>query len=183
MNYWFLFIPVISAIIGWAGSWVAGKILLFKVIPKHRQGIAEKIGAIVSAEFPFSSIEEKIMDPATIKKIMPLVEEHIDDFLRNKLKEKMPVISMFIGDKTINSLKEVFLKEIENIFPQVLKRFAGDLQSKLNIGELVTEKVKGIPAPQLENLFGPVLKYFRFTGAATGFVIGLINMIFFYILR
>ena len=72
---------------------------------------------------------------------MPLIEKHMDDFLRNKLKEKMPMISMFIGDKTINTLKEVFLKEIEDLFPQVMKQFAGNLKSELNIEQMVVTKI------------------------------------------
>jgi uncharacterized membrane protein YheB (UPF0754 family) len=183
MNYWFLLIPAVSAIIGWASGWVAGKILLFRIIPNRQQAIAEKIGQVVKAEFPFSSIEEKITDPATVKNIMPIVEVHIDDFLRNKLKEKMPMISMFIGDKTVNSMKEIFLKEIEEIFPQVLKQFAGDLQNKLEVGELVTTKIAGIPATQLGNSLNPALLYFRVATAATGFCIGITNMLLFYILK
>jgi hypothetical protein len=35
----------------------------------------------------------------------------------------MPVISMFIGDKTIAQLKEVFLEELHQIFPTLLSQF------------------------------------------------------------
>jgi uncharacterized membrane protein YheB (UPF0754 family) len=183
MNYWFLLIPAISAIIGWIVTRIAGKILLSQILPKHQPGIAKKIGRVVKAEFPFSAIEKNITDPETVKKIMPLVEVHIDDFLRNKLKEKMPMISMFIGDKTVNSLKEIFLKEIEELFPQVLKQFAGDLSNKINIEELVTNKIAGISPSQLENTLSPSLNYFYVTGAITGFIIGIANMALFYILK
>jgi len=183
MNYLFFLIPVLSAIIGWLGSWIAGKILLFRIIPTQKQSIAEKIGKTVAAEFPFSSIEEKITDPETVKKIMPLVEVHIDDFLRNKLKEKMPMISMFIGDKTVNSLKEIFLKEIEELFPGVLKQFAADLQGKLNLEDLVTNKIMAIRPEQLETALSPALNYFCWAGAVTGVLISIVNMAFFYILN
>src|SRR6476646_1651503 len=126
MNYWQLIIPVFSVIIGWLSAWIACKIFLYRIIPHNRQSLAEKAGKAASAAFPFADLEQRILDPDSIKKIMPLVEEHVDDFLRNKLKEKMPVIGMFIGNKTIDSLKEVFLKEIEELFPQVLKQFAGN---------------------------------------------------------
>jgi uncharacterized membrane protein YheB (UPF0754 family) len=183
MNYWLLLIPVISAIIGWLGSWVTGKIFLYRIIPRRQQALAEKIGKAVSAEFSFTDLEKKISDPDNVKKIMPLVEEHIDDFLRNKLKEKMPMISMFIGNKTIDSLKEVFLKEIEDLFPQVLKQFAGNLQTELNIEAMVTNKITTVRTVELEKMFFPALRYFQFAAALTGLAIGLINLAIFLITK
>jgi hypothetical protein len=118
-----------------------------------------------------------------IKKIMPLVEEHVDDFLRNKLKEKMPVIGMFIGNKTIDSLKEVFLKEIEDLFPQVLKQFTGNLQSELNIEAMIVNKITTVSSGQLEKMLLPALRYFQITGAVTGLVIGVINVIIFLLIK
>jgi uncharacterized membrane protein YheB (UPF0754 family) len=183
MNYWLLLIPVISAIIGWFGSWIAGKIFIYRIIPLRQQALAEKIGKAVSAEFSFADLEKKISDPDNVKKIMPLVEVHIDDFLRNKLKEKMPMISMFIGNKTIDSLKEVFLKEIEDLFPQVLKQFAGNLQSELNIEAMVTRKITTVRTLELEKMFSPALNYFQLAASLTGLIIGLINLALFLFIK
>jgi uncharacterized membrane protein YheB (UPF0754 family) len=183
MNYWLLIIPIVSAIIGWIGSWIAGKIFLYRIIPKRQQALAEKIGKAVSAEFSFTDLEKKISDPDNVKKIMPLVEEHIDDFLRNKLKEKMPMIGMFIGNKTIDSLKEVFLKEIEDLFPQVLKQFAGNLQNELNIEAMITKKITTVRTADLEKMFSPALHYFQFAAALTGLIIGLINVALFVLVK
>jgi uncharacterized membrane protein YheB (UPF0754 family) len=183
MNYWFLLIPVLSALIGFISSWIAGKILFQKIIPQRQQYLAKKIGKTVSAEFSFTDLEKKISDPETIKKIMPLVEEHVDDFLRNKLKAKMPVIGMLIGDKTINSLKEVFLQEIEDLFPKVLKQFVGNLQNELDIETMITQKITAVPPEQFERMFSPALRYFKLAGAIIGFIIGLINVIIFLVLN
>jgi uncharacterized membrane protein YheB (UPF0754 family) len=183
MNYWLLLIPVISAILGWLGSWMAGKIFIYRIIPRRQQALGEKLGKAVSAEFSFADLEKKIMSPDNVKKIMPLVEVHIDDFLRNKLKEKMPMISMFIGNKTIDSLKEVFLKEIEDLFPQVLKQFAGNLQSELNIEAMVANKITTVRTTDLAKMFSPSLRYFQFAAAHTGLIIGLINVVLFLMIK
>jgi len=114
---------------------------------------------------------------------MPLVEAHVDDFLRNKLKEKMPVIGMFIGNKTIDSLKEVFLKEIEDLFPQVLKQFTGNLQSELDVETMISNKITSVSAGRIEKMFSPAIRYFEVMGAAAGFLIGVINIIIFLILK
>ena len=179
MNYSLLFIPILSAILGWIGIFAAGKIFLFKIIPSRQPQLAIEIGKSASAAFSVAELEKKITDPASIKKIMPVVEAHVDDFLRNKLKEKMPVISMFIGNKTIDSLKEVFLTEIEDLFPQVLKQFTGNLQSEFNIEKMVTDKITNVSPRQLEKGFSPALNYFQAAGAIVGLIIGIIDLLLF----
>ncbi len=190
MNYWLLIIPVISAFIGWVTNWVAIKMLFHPrepkkflgitfhgIFPKRQQQFAEKLGKLVSAEFlSFSDIEQKISSPENLKKIMPMIEKHIDDFLRHKLSEQMPVLSMFIGDKTINSLKEVFMKELEILFPQVMKQYAGNLKAELDLEHIVIQKVSNFSSDKLEEILYQIMsKEFRFVeiiGAVIGFIIG-----------
>ncbi|MBC8112315.1 MAG: DUF445 domain-containing protein [Verrucomicrobia bacterium] len=183
MNYWHILIPVLSAILGWTGAWFAGRVILVKVISSNRQNIARKIATNVSAEFSFGAFDEKVNDPENVKKIMPLIEGHIDDFLRNKLKTKMPMIGMFIGDKTIIQLKEVFLQEIEELFPLVLKQYAVDLRSQFDIETMVIKQINAVPAVQIEKIVAPSLRFFQMAGALTGFVIGVANTLIFYFLK
>lgn len=196
MNYWLLIIiPVISAFIGWVTNWVAIKMLFHPrqpkkilgitfhgIFPKRQQQFAEKLGKLVSAEFlSFDDIEQKISSPENLKKIMPMIENHIDDFLRHKLSNEMPVISMFIGDKTISKLKESFMKEIEILFPQVMKQYAGNLKAELDLEQIVITKVSGFSSDKLEEVLQQIMsKEFRFVeiiGAVIGFIIGLVQVI------
>jgi hypothetical protein len=39
----------------------------------------------------------------------------------------MPMIGMFIGEKTINELKAVFITELESLFPVIMKSYLGNL--------------------------------------------------------
>lgn len=80
----------------------------------------------------FSDIQKKIIDPDNIKKMMPMIEEHIDHFLKVKLAKEMPMIGMFIGDKTITQLKTVFMAELEELFPVVMKNYMKSLQNELS---------------------------------------------------
>src|SRR5512138_4044859 len=111
MAWWLLLIPISSALSCWLVIRLFLYLLFRRVIPRKQSSIAASVGKAVADNF-FSGemIEQKITDPKNLQKIMPVVEEHIDDFLRNKLKKQMPVVGMFIGDKTINSLKEVFVR-------------------------------------------------------------------------
>jgi uncharacterized membrane protein YheB (UPF0754 family) len=194
MNYWLLIIPVISAFIGWVTNWVAIKMLFHPrepkrflgitfhgIFPKRQQQFAEKLGKLVSAEFlSFSDIEQKISSPENLKKIMPMIETHIDDFLRHKLSNEMPILSMFIGDKTINSLKEVFMKELEILFPQVMKQYAANLKTELDLEHIVIQKVSNFSSDKLEEILYQIMsKEFRFVeiiGAVIGFIIGVVQV-------
>lgn len=182
MNYWILALPVVSAAFAWLIVYIASEYLLKKIIPSRQRMLAEKLGLVISQQFSLAPLEQKITDPSNVRSIMPVVETHIDDFLRHKLKQKMPMIGMLIGDKTIQSLKDVFLKEIEEMFPQVLAGFAGNLKAQLDIRGMVTSKLLAIPSKQISNGLSPVVRYFTYVAIVTGFVIGLINALLIYLL-
>jgi uncharacterized membrane protein YheB (UPF0754 family) len=195
MNYWLLLIPIISAFIGWFTNWIAIKMLFHPkepkkilgitfhgIFPKRQTQFAEKLGRLVSQELlSFDDIEKKITNPENLKKLMPLVEKQIDNFLRVKLSETMPMISMFIGDKTIDKLKLVFMQELENLFPQIMKNYMGNLKQELDLEKIVTEKVSGFSSDKLEEILNQIMsKEFRFVeiiGGVLGFIIGLVQVL------
>jgi uncharacterized membrane protein YheB (UPF0754 family) len=195
MNKWLFLIPLISAFIGWFTNWIAIKMLFHPRLPKKILGItfhgifpkrqkqfAEHLGRLVSKELlSFKDIEEKITHPDNIKKVMPLVDEHIDSFLRDKLATTMPMLSMFIGDKTISQLKEVFMAELEELFPQIMKNYMNSLQSELDLEKIVIDKVAGFSSDKLEEVLNNIMsKEFRFVeiiGAVLGFIIGLLQVL------
>ncbi|MBL7731161.1 MAG: DUF445 family protein [Chitinophagaceae bacterium] len=195
MNYWLLLIPVISAFIGWITNWIAIKMLFHPrepkkilgmtfqgIFPKRQQQFADKLGKLVSAEFlSFDDIEQKISSPENLKKIMPMIEQHVDEFLRTRLSDEMPVISMFIGDKTINKLKGALMKEIEELFPAVMKQYAANLKTELDLEQIVTRKVAAFSSDKLEEVLYQIMsKEFRFVeiiGAVIGFIIGAVQVL------
>ena len=195
MNWWLILIPVISAFIGWFTNYIAIKMLFHPreprkilgvsfqgIFPKRQRQFAEKLRKLVSEELlSFSDIEEKITSKENIQSILPVVEEHIDHFLRNKLKTTMPVIAMFIGDKTITELKTVFLKELEEIFPEVLKNYIHHLEEELDLEKIVVDKGSAFSTDKLESILQQIMtKEFRFIeiiGGVLGFVIGMVQVL------
>jgi uncharacterized membrane protein YheB (UPF0754 family) len=195
MNYWLLLIPVISAFIGWFTNWIAIKMLFHPrvpkkilgitfhgIFPKRQQQFAEKLGKLVGQELlSFTDIEAKITDPENLEKIMPMVEQHIDNFLRVKLAEAMPMISMFIGDKTINQLKEVFLKEMRELFPLIMSNYMGKLKEQFDLEKIVMSKVASFSSDKLESILNQIMsKEFKFVeiiGGVLGFIIGLLQVV------
>lgn len=152
------------------------------IFPKRQQQFAEKLGKIISNEFlSFADIENKISNPDNLKKIMPLIEEHVDHFLRVRMSDEMPVISMFIGDKTIGRVKAAFMNEIESLFPKVMKQYAGNLRSELDIESIVVKKVSSFSSDKLEEVLYQIMsKEFRFVeiiGGVIGFIIGAVQVL------
>jgi uncharacterized membrane protein YheB (UPF0754 family) len=194
LAWWFYTIPFISAFIHWLTIWMALKLLfhprqpkkilgftLQGVFPKRQRQIAESLGKIVGQELlSFGDIEQTITNPENVRKILPLAEEHIDNFLRNKLKESMPMIAMFIGDKTISQLKGVFMTELEELFPVIMKNYVANLRNDLDLERIVVDKIAAFSTDRLEAMLNQFLtKEFRFVeviGAALGFLIGLLQI-------
>ena len=70
MNWWLLIIlPVTSAFIGWASNWLLIK-MLFRIFSKRQMQLAQTLGPVITKEFvSFSDLEEKIINPDSIKKM------------------------------------------------------------------------------------------------------------------
>jgi uncharacterized membrane protein YheB (UPF0754 family) len=195
MNYWLILIPFISAFIGWFTNWIAIKMLFHPrepkkilgitfqgIFPKRQRQFAEKLGKLVSTELiSFKEIEEKITHTGNLEKVMPVIEDRIDDFLRRKLSDVFPIISMFIGDSTINQLKVVFMDELRTIFPEIIRKYMKNLESELDMEEIVTSKVAGFSSDKMENILNQIMSSeFRFVeiiGGVLGFLIGIVQVL------
>jgi uncharacterized membrane protein YheB (UPF0754 family) len=158
------------------------------IFPKRQKNFAEKLGKMISAEFlSFEDIEQKIANPQNLQKLMPMIEGHVDNFLKNRLSDEMPFLSLFIGDKTIRSLKSVFMKELETLFPQLMKSYANQLEAELDLEKIVTEKVSAFSSDKLENILYQIMsKEFRFVellGGVIGFIIGILQVLISYLLN
>jgi len=152
------------------------------IFPKNQLLIAQKLGQVVSKELiSFSEIESKVTDPDNLKKLRPEIENHIDSFLRDKLKETFPLLSMFMGEKTINQLKAAFLMELESLFPVLMKSYMTKLEQDLDLEKIVTEKVAGFSSDKLEDILDQItkreFKFLELVGAVFGLLIGVIQVV------
>lgn len=188
-------IPFISAFIGWFTNWIAIKMLfhprqpmnlgfmtLQGIFPKRQRQFAEKLGKLVADELlSFEDIREKLTDPQKIKNIIPLVEDHLEHFLRVKLPEAMPVLSMFIGDTTIKQIKDVLVKELDTLFPMMIDKYLDNVKDELDLERIVTDKVAAFSSDKLEQILqGIMSREFRFVeiiGGVLGFLIGLLQLL------
>ena len=72
------------------------------------------------------------------------------------------------------------MQEIEILFPQVMKQFAGNLKSELDLEKIVVTKVTAFSTDKLEEVLYQIMsKEFRFVeiiGAVIGFIIGVVQV-------
>lgn len=195
MSITWIIIPLISAFIGWFTNWIAIKMLFHPrepkkilgftfhgIFPKRQQVFAARLGKLVSDELlSFSDISTKITNPSNLKSVMPLIEKHIDRFLREQLPEQMPLISMFIGESTIQELKGVFVRQLEVLFPEIMQSYVHTLKEQLDLEAIVTQKVAGFSSDKMEQILMSIMqKEFRFVeiiGGILGFVIGMLQVV------
>ena len=194
MDYRLFFIPLFCSL----AAWLANKMLvsmifhpvktknlfglhLQGIFPQKQEAIALQLGTLAGRAFQsLGSLDQKINDPAALQKVMPTIEAHVDNFLRVRLKEEIPMISMFVGDKTIASFKKVFMQEIETLFPEVIRQFTGNLQQDFNIEKLVSERVRSMSPELLEQTIKRAgANEFRMAGfvsALIGLIIGFAGL-------
>jgi tetrahydromethanopterin S-methyltransferase subunit B len=167
------FIPIISACTGW----VAVRFYLNSTLLRKRKSAAKAIGAYAANLINFDSIADKLKDPAQLQSLSPIIEAHIDTFLRSKLQEKIPMIATFIGESTIVKLKDGMMEEINSLLPQVLGKYADNLSGKLDISSTIESKINNLSNRDILLAMAGPIRSASWTGAWFGLFIGLLNLL------
>jgi uncharacterized membrane protein YheB (UPF0754 family) len=173
------FFPVIAAVIGWLFNLTFINYLFGKIIPSKMPVIAGAAGRYASGKIlNMDVIASKITDPANLASMRPFIEEHIDTFLKVKLKEKMPAIAMFVGEKTLDTMKASLMDEIDILLPNLLQKYAGNLGEKIDIEAMLVAKINELPVAELLNQHLKKEKMmFQLFGALSGLVIGVVLLL------
>ncbi|CAN5405532.1 hypothetical protein BH10BAC2_BH10BAC2_43540 [soil metagenome] len=194
MNYTLFLVPFFAAIASWLmiklvikslfrpykPTRIAG-IVVQGILPKIKEEMTTSTAQAISKEILDSSfINEKLTGPETLQKAMPAIETHIDHFLQYKLKEAIPVISMFIGEKITSQLKELFLEELKELFPSIMSQFIGNLSQSGELEKEIAVKLHSISIEQTEALFykrfGNTLRKAEVIFAVGGLLAGIIQL-------
>ncbi len=183
MNPWLYSIPLVSALTGWLFNKFVYRQLLNNYLPARKDAIARLLAEKAEQLLPFSVIEEKIGDAALIEKAMPMIASHIDEFLTVKLPQEIPMLAMFVGNKTTDKIKEVFIDQLRALFPRVMGTIVTDFKKTLDIRQAVENELAktDITALLREKLSG-ASKKFAMAGLLLGLLTGLLNLLLFYLL-
>jgi uncharacterized membrane protein YheB (UPF0754 family) len=191
MNYLLFLIPLAGALVGWCSNrcltWIVFHpkypfrifgVTLHGIIPKNKDLIAKKLAQYSKTIFKPEELLAQLGDASNLEKIRPMIDEHLDHFLRVKLAKEMPFITAFIGDKTINSLKALFMTELEQLFPQIMGAYAGTLHGEFNIEQLVMSKMSQVSIEdELRKSLSKELRFVELIGASIGLLIGVLIMV------
>jgi uncharacterized membrane protein YheB (UPF0754 family) len=76
------------------------------------------------------------------------------------------------------------MKELETLFPQIMKSYAKHLEEELDLEKIVTDKVSKFSSDKLEAILYQIMsKEFRFVellGGIIGFMIGILQVLITY---
>jgi hypothetical protein len=118
----FLIIPILVGAFGWCLVWA------FSIMPFKWPHLADNwVG-----EINLTKIIPNLTENDPFEALKPTINDQLDDFFRHKLSAKLPMISMFIGDKTIEELKDVFMEELALLFPILISQFSAHLNKDLH---------------------------------------------------
>lgn len=118
----FFLIPFLVGAFGWCLVWAIA------VLPFKSKNLADQW----MMQIDLAQILPQLTKNDSFEALQPVINEKLDDFFRHKLSSKLPMISMFIGDKTIEELKAVFMEELALLFPMLITEFSVHLNKDLH---------------------------------------------------
>lgn len=176
---------IVSGFIGWLAARLFTRYALTTLVNK-KDSFAGTIAGLAAQYINPAELTGKLSDAGLLDDAMPTIEKHIDEFLEVKLKEEIPMIGMFIGNKTTDKLKEVFIRQLRTLFPGIMQQMGTKISTSLDLEQLVREKLNAIPDAGFKKLLQqPLQKPFTLLqtgGLVTGLLIGLINFLLYYYL-
>lgn len=115
-------IPILTGLLAWLIAWLFVKLLFW---PKLK-GLETLLNQLDIALLLNKENSNRHFDA-----ILPTVNEQLNDFFSNKLSTKLPMIALFIGEKTIAQLKDVFVEELRSIFPVLIQQLANKTKEEI----------------------------------------------------
>ncbi len=162
-----ILIPLMTAILGWLVAWLFVKL----IFSNWNGGLTNMIESIKVENFITAESSLNQFDL-----VLPFIDAQLEDFFKNKLGEKMPMIAMFVGDKTVAQLKAVFIEELKVLFPNLIQQFAAN--AKHDFAKNLQLKWKPILEPALLK----ATRKYRIGAFAIGLVWGILILMLSYLL-
>ncbi|MEN9448124.1 MAG: hypothetical protein RJA25_1414 [Bacteroidota bacterium] len=187
-------VPLIGAFIGWITNWVAIKMLFHPrrpvkvlfitfqgIFPKNKPRIATKLGLVVQRDLiNFGDIKSRLQDPDALNNFKEEIAIRVDNAIRERV-EKSGLLNVIVPDQLIASIHKTIVDEIERNLPTVIGSSIDKIEEKLDIQELVRNKVANFSDEKLEQLLLDITaKEFTFIeliGGVLGFIIGIIQLL------
>jgi len=199
MNYYYLLIPIIGAIIGYFTNFVAVKMLfrplepihipLFNIkiqglLPSRRDELAESVAeSIESNLLSIDNIMEEFDNEVIKEELNFIIEDTIDQKIKKNFKYVMPRL---LKDLSREIIVDAIKEEVDQNFDDWMKTLTEKIKDEIDIKEMVEEKIKSFSLITLEELVLEIadreLKHIEYLGGVIGFIIGLGQLLLIYLL-
>src|SRR6056297_2929974 len=199
MNYYYLLIPIIGAVIGYFTNYIAVKMLfrpiepinipLFNIeiqglLPSRRDELAESIAeSIESNLLSIDNIMEEFDNEMIKEELNFIIEDTIDQKIKKNFKYVMPRL---LKDLSREIIVDAIREEVDENFDDWMKTLTGKIKDEIDIKEMVELKIKSFSLITLEELALDIasreLKHIEYLGGVIGFIIGLGQLLLIYLL-
>jgi uncharacterized membrane protein YheB (UPF0754 family) len=193
LDWRYLMLPVIGAIIGWVTNYIAIK-MLFRpyrpirivgltiqgLLPRRRKEFAQSIARTVERDLlSTDDIIQFFEGVHWEEEVERAVEETLEARLKNKRIYRLlktPILGL-IGLEVIRQIKKALSRAIINKVSKHKEGLVEKFQESIELKEVVSRKVEGFDMVKLESLLMDLiskeLAYIEVVGAVLGFIIGL----------
>ncbi|MCK5327169.1 MAG: DUF445 family protein [Candidatus Latescibacteria bacterium] len=205
MNFTFLFIPILSAFIGWLTNRVAIR-MLFRpqkplrilgikiqgLVPARKKEMAQKFGEVIERDFLRSQ------DIAALLRKMELgtrltgeIDRMVDERIANASISLMLLRRMPLLKRPLEAFVERVKRSVRNALNEHIESAAEEMvryvQENVEIREIVRARIEAFETDYLEEvvlrLSRKELKAIEYWGGALGFVVGLVQSGVIFLIR
>jgi uncharacterized membrane protein YheB (UPF0754 family) len=196
MHTWYYLLPLATALIGFSINSILliyffrpyhpKKVFFFDLhgfLPSKRTKICNALVNYIVEEIPFEILLKKITSEENIATVIPVAEHAIDDFLNKKLVEKMPMLSMFVSERLLNDLKNIFIEELTVLLPVMITEYAQQFNNKEYVRNIIKKYFQTFDNKTIEIFIRkqtPLIKAVQWWGLIVGFLIGCFQVLFLY---
>lgn len=187
---YFVWIPFVTALIGWLTNWVAIK-MLFRprdacrvlglemqgLIPRRQDELGHKLGEIIETELINAHTIRAQLDHIDFKQYLEAFTHRLIRYNLAKKLSTIPLVGSMINDATLDMLEGMAIEAMQQEVTPIKDKIAHDLESHLDIKAVVHQRIAAFEIDKLEGIIAHVAKKeFRaieILGGVLGFVVGL----------
>lgn len=184
-------LAIVGAIIGYSTNVIAVKMLfrplkpykipvinyeLWGLIPKRRDDIAKNIGKAVGEELvDYDKLVDGMIRPEDKEEIKAYINSRVEYIIN----EKISFIPTMFRLMVLSGIGEVLNEEIDKGMDDVIDKVKDKVKSRIDVGQMVEEKIGELDLVQLEELIMGLskkeLKHIENLGLVLGFLIGIVQ--------
>lgn len=184
-------LAIVGAIIGYSTNVIAVKMLfrplkpykipvinyeLWGLIPKRRDDIAKNIGKAVGEELvDYDKLVDGMIRPEDKEEIKAYINSRVEHIIN----EKISFIPTMFRPMVLSGIGEVLNEEIDKGMDDVIDKVKDKVKSRIDVGQMVEEKIGELDLVQLEELIMGLskkeLKHIENLGLVLGFLIGIVQ--------